>query len=219
MNGTESNLRFDHAIILVKNLKRAIRNYQKLGFHVVQGGELKGGGIVDYALHTERLEQQLDLIRERGLVIAGPIEGYRNQTNGTKLAFQWGLSHDQLPFLITDITPRNLRVPIQETGKHTNGSVGMKELVMAVKDLKEANKHYSALLGLEGNEIGPCRYKYSLGPTDLILVSADESNDVNNHLDKYGDSPFAVGLRTHEKSRLGEMDRSRTREARIHLML
>ncbi|MDF2963609.1 MAG: hypothetical protein K0S39_5344 [Paenibacillus sp.] len=40
---TETNVRFDHAIILVKNLKKAVRNFRQLGFHVIEGGKLEGG--------------------------------------------------------------------------------------------------------------------------------------------------------------------------------
>lgn len=277
MDGKGPSLRFDHVIILVRDLRQAVRRYQELGFHVVQGGKLKGGaqnavipfadgtylelfsvggfvltlakmlrtvgkldamakgrgpmetrfiphfargeGIADYALHTDGLERQLELVRERKLDIAGPIDGSRLQADGTTLAFQWGLPHAHLPFLIADITPRNLRVPMEEAGKHTNGSMGIQELVMAVRDLQEATKHYSDLLGMEEEAVGSCRTKFSLGQTDLILVGAAESNEVRNHLDKYGASPFAIGLYTNDKARVGELDLSHTSRARISLKL
>lgn len=276
MTGENAKLRFDHAIILVKNLKKAVRNYQQLGFHVVMGGELKGGaqnavipfedgtylelfsvggfllmlakmfktidkldvmtkgrgpmetrfiphfakgeGIIEYALFTEDLEKQLDLIRKRGVDISGPIEGSRVQADGTKLEFQWGLSHPHLPFLITDRTSRSLRVPLEEAGKHENGSIGIKELIMAVRDVQEASKQYSDLLGVEWENIGPCKNKFSLGSTDIILVGPGESKDVQKYLGKYGERPFAIGLRTNDKTRSGEMNLSLAGEARIHLM-
>lgn len=274
MTDAHAKLRFDHAIILVKNLKKAISNYQQLGFHVIPGGELKGGahnavvlfedgsylelfsvgsflltlakmfksigkldfmakgrgpmetrfithfatgeGIIEYALFTENLEKQLDLIRKRGVDIDGPIEGSRVQADGTKLEFQWGLSHARLPFLIADRTSRSLRVPLEKAGKHENGSIGIKELIMAVRDLHEASKQYSDLLGENWESIGPYRNKFSLGSTDIILVGPGESNEVQKYLGKYGERPFAIGLRTKDKSGLGEMNLSLTGEARIN---
>lgn len=277
MTDLHAKLRFDHAIILVKNLKKAVRHYQRLGFHVVPGGELKGGaqnaivpfedgtylelfsvggflltlakmfktigkldvmskgrgpmesrfiphfargeGIIEYALFTEDLEKQLDLIRKRGLDILGPIEGNRIQADGTKLEFQWGLSHPHLPFLITDRTSRSLRVPVEKAGMHENGSKGIKELIMAVRDLQEASRRYSDLIGADWETIGPCKNKFTLGSTAIILVGPGESRDVQKYLGQYGDRPFAIGLRTNDKSCAGEMNQSLAGGARIHLML
>lgn len=277
MTDVRLKLRFDHAIILVRNLKKAVRNYQQLGFHVVMGGELKGGaqnavipfedgtylelfsvggfllmlakmfktigkldvmakgrgpmetrfiphfakgeGIIEFALFTEELEKQLDFVRKRGLDILGPIEGSRIQADGTKLEFQWGLSYSHLPFLITDLASKNLRVPVEETGKHENGSKGIKELIMAVRDLHAASREYSDFLGAKSENIGPYRNKFSLGSTDIILVGPGESKDVQKYLGKYGERPSAIGLRTNDNTRLGEMNLSLAGEARIHLML
>lgn len=179
----------------------------------------KGEGIIDYALFTEELEKQLDFVRESGLDIIGPIEGGRVQADGTELEFQWGLSHSHLPFLIADLTSGNLRVPVEEAGKHENGSTGIKEFHMAMRDLQEASEQYSDLLGTEWETIGPCRNKFVVGSTDIILVGPGDSNDVRNHLDKYGESPFAIGLRTTDKTCAGEMNISLAGQARIHLML
>lgn len=277
MEDVHAKLRFDHAIILVKNLKKAVPNYQQLGFHVVPGGKLKGGaqnaiipfedgtylelfsvggflltlakmfkaigkldvmakgrgpmetrfiphfaigeGIIEYAIFADELEKQLEFIRNKGLNILGPIGGNRIQTDGTKLAFQWGLSYPNLPFLITDLTSRNLRVPDVEGSKHENGSKGIKELIMAVRDLQESSKRYADLLGVQWEVIGPHRYKFSLGSTDIILVGPGDSKDVQKYLGQNGERPFAIGLLTNDKTQLGELNLSLTRQAKIHLML
>lgn len=249
-----AELRLDHAIILVKNLQKAVYRYQQMGFNVVTGGELKGGaqnalipfedgtylelfsvggfplllarmlkaigkldvmakgrgpmetrfishfaggeGLIEHALCTGELEKQLAVVRGRGLEIAGPVDGGRVQADGTKLAFQWGLSHPHLPFLIADLTPRSLRVPVEKAGRHKNGSKGIQELIMAVRDVREASRQYADFIGLEGEPVSPHRTKFSLGSTDIILAGPGESKEVRDYLDKYGQRPFAVGMRT-----------------------
>lgn len=277
MGAAESGLRQDHAIILVKNLRQAVRDYRELGFHVVEGGALKGGasnalipfadgtylelftvgsflpllakclraigrldamskgrgemerrfiprfadgeGFIDCVLQAEELERHMERIRSRGLDIAGPVEGSRRQADGTTLTFQWGIPHARFPFLISDITPRSLRVPVQEASKHANGAAGIKEVMMVVRDLEEGKAQYAGLLGVEGEGIGPFRHRFAVGPTDLVLVSPGESADVRKHLERRGEGLFAVGLCTGHGAYAGEMDLSLTKQARISLMV
>lgn len=109
-----------------------------------------GGGLVDFALGAEDVAAEARRLSERGLGYRGPVGGARRRPDGTEIAWRLALPPDdrtgELPFLIDDVTPRDLRVPSGEATRHPAGAVGIQSILVAVRDLEEAASEYAALL-------------------------------------------------------------------------
>lgn len=109
-----------------------------------------GGGIIDHALATDDLAVEISGAGERGVPYEGPRDGARTRPDGVEL--KWLTAHESvgagqgLPFLIEDVTDRELRVPGGEATDHPNGVHGIQSLILAVRDIKRTGALYSALL-------------------------------------------------------------------------
>lgn len=112
-----------------------------------------GEGTVDYALLADDLSAEAARLREAGMTIDGPVDGGRRRPDGERLAWRnASLEHGDvpLPFVIEDVTPRDLRVPPGAATEHALGVSGVAGLVILVPDLDRAANAYSALLGSSG---------------------------------------------------------------------
>ncbi len=107
-------------------------------------------GLVDFALHTSDLAATVAAARAAGLTLSDPAPSGRARPDGVHLA--WASSRPaspDLPFLITDTTPRDLRVPGGVAAQHPNGVTGIAHLGVQVHDLDASSARYQALLGVE----------------------------------------------------------------------
>jgi hypothetical protein len=109
-----------------------------------------GVGLNDYALLSADLEREITNIKQRKVKFSDPIPGGRLRPDGKETTWRTAvpLSLD-LPFLIEDITPREVRVPAVENDYHPNSLVGIKGVTVVVTDLVESMTHYRALLDAE----------------------------------------------------------------------
>lgn len=109
-----------------------------------------GPGLVDYAVLPDDFEADLARARAAGIVMDGPIEGGRLQPDGARLAWRSARPPEpDIPFLVTDVTPRDLRVPAGAARRHSNGVTGVAGVTVAVQDLVSSTARYRALLGRE----------------------------------------------------------------------
>lgn len=107
-------------------------------------------GPIDYAIAVNDLPAFVQRLNSRGLNYTEAIEGGRQRPDGTSIRWRtsWPLqSAEGLPFLIEDLTPRELRVPEGERRNHPNGAVGIADLTVAVNDPDCAARNLAALLG------------------------------------------------------------------------
>ncbi|KAF2853060.1 hypothetical protein T440DRAFT_505954 [Plenodomus tracheiphilus IPT5] len=89
-----------------------------------------------------------------------PIQGGRKRANGVDV--KWAVTFPQgekggqevrgrIPFFCHDITPRNVRVPLEDTKTaHPSGALGVRQLTVIVKDqaiLDETKRAYASILG------------------------------------------------------------------------
>ncbi|BCX02660.1 MAG: hypothetical protein KatS3mg053_0598 [Candidatus Roseilinea sp.] len=107
-------------------------------------------GLIDYAILIENLPAFVPQVSARGLDYTAVAEGGRQRPDG--VAIRWRTSWpppgaEGLPFLIEDVTPRELRVPAGDCRKHPNGAQGIAELAIAVNDLDRAAHHLALLFG------------------------------------------------------------------------
>jgi len=117
----------------------------------------RGEGFAGYALHTQDLEAAVSEMRRRGVLVGEPATGGRRREDGRDLGWRMAtLPPGMSPFLLEDVTPRELRVPARpEATTHANGALGAAGLVVLVADL-------AAVLQRRGE--GPYRLSLRVGP-------------------------------------------------------
>jgi len=94
-----------------------------------------GEGLVGYALLSHDLHADAAALRTRGATIGEVGEGRRLRKDGIELRWRTAeFDGGRSPFLIEDVTPRNLRVPDDiETVTHSSGVTGIAKLEGADK--------------------------------------------------------------------------------------
>jgi hypothetical protein len=167
-----------------------------------------GGGFVDVCLLGEDLETEIAAIRDRGIDYPDPFDMARETPDGTRIA--WKLStppgavgEKGWPFIIEDTTPRNLRVPHErEQVLHLNGATGVAGVTVLVDDLDRASKEYEAILGTPGQPLHSPLDDSVLGTvfplgSHWILLTVPGSHDTREYLERFGQGPYRLTLRTH----------------------
>ena len=102
-----------------------------------------GGGFADFALLSDDLNADAAALAE--LVKTPPKEGGRIRPDGVELKWRTAVLKAPLPFVIEDLTPRELRVPAGAAVDHANGARGIASVVMGAVDIGDAEWRYAAL--------------------------------------------------------------------------
>jgi hypothetical protein len=107
-----------------------------------------GEGLAGYALLSHDLIADAEALRARGAQVGDVADGRRKRTDG--IALQWrtaNIDGGKSPFLIEDVTPRNLRVPDDlNTITHPNGVTGIARLEGADFEGMRGNLRLTALI-------------------------------------------------------------------------
>ncbi|MEM9954041.1 MAG: VOC family protein [Chloroflexota bacterium] len=144
------------------------KDYDDAGFK----GLLKtdGEGYTGYALQSDNIKADLANMRERGVAVAEVREGSRARPDGEVLQWKMAQIDDAMnPFVIQDVTDRNLRVPITtETTTHANGATGIHEMLIRVPNLQELSDHYGAIMGTPLRLFGSVRFE--IGTSAIVLT-------------------------------------------------
>ena len=143
-------------------------------------------GLIDYCVASDDIESDVSRLESLGFAVNGPDDGGRRLPDGTEL--RWNIARIRqegrlLPFLIEDLTPRELRVPGGLAAEHPNGASGISRLEIAAPDAEEAASSLAALAGTPGDEGASVR----LGDCLLSPVTAERE-------DASGAGPLAVEL-------------------------
>jgi Glyoxalase-like domain len=163
-----------------------------------------GGGLIDYCAASDDLRAEVGRLREGDFEVDGPTEGGRRRPDGKEIQGLIARIRQEgrlLPFLIEDLTPRELRVPGGPDAKHPNGALGIGLLEIATPDAEGAVRAFATLL--TGPPGGPGTSLW-LGTCTLSLVTPEESRQ---RLDTVGPGPLAVGLATDVAGGAKELDR------------
>lgn len=117
----------------------------------------RGEGTVDFAMLSPDLGAEAARLRAAGLTAEGPTDGGRERPDGEVLAWRSLTLGTEipLPFVIEDVTARELRVPPPPATEHGLGVTGIAGLVMLVPDLEAASAAYTALLGVAAEAVEP----------------------------------------------------------------
>lgn len=173
-------------------------------------GDLASGvGMNDYSLLSLDLEHQVNSIKDRGVIFTDPIPGGRIRPDGKEITWRTAVPQSiDLPFLMEDLSPREIRVPNVEENYHVNGILGIEGLTVMVSNLVESMAHYRALLG--DDPVTEPRYpqpgtqasEFTLDNRFLSIVMPLPGNSFLRKLQKYRSSrPIALFFRTLENGK------------------
>ncbi len=102
-----------------------------------------GGGIADFALLSDDLAADAAALGD--LITRSPQPGGRIRPDGVEIKWRTALLKPPLPFLIEDLTPRELRVPGDAAAAHANSATGIASVVLGASDTADAEWRYAAL--------------------------------------------------------------------------
>jgi hypothetical protein len=155
------------------------------------------------------LEHQVNSIKDRGVIFTDPIPGGRIRPDGKEITWRTAVPQSiDLPFLMEDLSPREIRVPNVEENYHDNGILGIEGLTVMVSNLVESMAHYRALLG--DDPVTEPRYpqpgtqasEFTLDNRFLSIVMPLPGNSFLRKLQKYRSSrPIALFFRTLENGK------------------
>jgi hypothetical protein len=153
-------------------------------------------GYTGFALLSDAIEADIARMRENGIEASDVQPGSRTRTDGKVI--QWKMSSlddGRNPFVITDETPRILRVPAEGNNiNHSNGAQGIADVRVLIE---EANfdaevKRFTAIAGSE-----PMLQEnialFALASGTITLAKAMTNPEVDYAL-KYGAVPYQITL-------------------------
>jgi len=98
-------------------------------------------GLIDYCVASDDLESDVRRLESLGFGVDGPDDGGRRLPDGVEIRWRSARMRQEgrlLPFLIEDLTPRELRVPGSPAAEHPNGATGVARLEISAPDVGEA---------------------------------------------------------------------------------
>jgi Glyoxalase-like domain len=162
-------------------------------------------GLIDYCAASEDLDADVKRLASLGFGVEGPEDGGRRLPDGTNIRWRIARIRQEgriFPFLIEDLTPRELRVPTGPETRHPNGAVGVSGLEISAPDKESAANSLAALV----DTAPPVR----LGSCTLRPVEARDE-------DARAPGPSAVELAVGGAGRLREFDPAVTHGAGLRL--
>jgi len=162
-------------------------------------------GPAAWALYVDDIEAEADRIADLGFPVDGPTHYQRERPDGTLI--EWDLAGiggrelgTELPFLISDRTPREYRVDVNEELAATP-LIGVVEVVVAVPGIDEYVNTYRSVFDCDDPEIaekddfGAELARFGDVPATLAAPLSDESW-LADRLDTFGSLPCCYLLGT-----------------------
>jgi hypothetical protein len=162
-------------------------------------------GLIDYCVASDDLDADVKRLASLGFGVESPEDGGRRLPDGTNIRWRSARIRQEgriFPFLIEDLTPRDLRVPGGPETRHPNGAVGVSHLEISAPDRESAEKSLAVL----ADTTPPVR----LGSCTLRPVEARDE-------DAQGPGPSAVELAVGDAGGLRELDPAVTHGAGLRL--
>jgi hypothetical protein len=102
-----------------------------------------GGGLADFALLSDDLAADTAALGD--LVKTPPQQGNRTRPDGVEVKWRTAVLVAPLPFVIEDLTARELRVPGGAAAEHANGATGIASVVLGATDIGDTEWRYARL--------------------------------------------------------------------------
>lgn len=162
----------------------------------------KGEGFLAFALAGSDLESEAKRLDRAGIEHGGVRPLGRLRPDGQRI--DWLLLNpvndtDPIPFLIDDITPRELRVPGGPAAEHPLGAAGVSGVRLLVTDLDRAAAAFAALLGAPGHDVassvegGAAAKRFSVGAQWIELIQPrPDAADLQGYLAERGSAPYEI---------------------------
>jgi catechol 2,3-dioxygenase-like lactoylglutathione lyase family enzyme len=196
--------------------------YEKRDDHRWWAPLQQGGGLVDFCFQTDDLESDVHVLRRAGVDIGDPEPRDRKRPDGVEVRWKFALARGAhrgvAPFIITDVTGRDVRVPGERC--HANGVTGIGTVTVAVQDVTAVRGWYARALGQPGEDVrcpdvDGAGIRFRVGPHTFDFVApVQDHGPLADWLARRGPSPYAVTLRTGAGTSRA-LDMSRTHGARI----
>ena len=103
----------------------------------------RGGGWADVALLSDDLAQDVAALGD--LVARPPEHGARTRPDGMRVAWRVARLEKPLPFLIEDVTARDLRVPAGAAATHANRTTGLASIILGATEPARIAERYALL--------------------------------------------------------------------------
>jgi catechol 2,3-dioxygenase-like lactoylglutathione lyase family enzyme len=107
-------------------------------------------GPIDYVIAAADVGAMVRDLRARDLPYADVVDGGRKRPDGEALRWRSAFPTDTqaaLPFLIEDVTRRQLRVPAGDAVLHNNAASGIVQVRVDVPEIEPVARAYDALFG------------------------------------------------------------------------
>ena len=153
-----------------------------------------GGGLCEFMLTAADVAADIAAANARGAGYGAPVAGSRERPDGIAVAWRDGPAPAGLPYLIEDVTAREIRVPAGDARVHANGVRGLARLTLAVADLEGAARAYAALLGAEPTQGAAATASFTIGRHILELCEPPADSARARHLAARGDGPYSVAF-------------------------
>lgn len=191
-------------LVAFKDKSLAEKSYWRRGVERLRIGEGFGG----FVLASNDLANDVAQINGRGaaamllLKYDEPQAGSRVRPDGQRVEWQTAMLGGSpvglMPFLIQDITPRNLRIEPAKEG--TGSRAKVKEVVVAVTDIDQARNAYQALLNVEPKRVHNAAndvtgYRIATEWGSIVLAHPEKGgNAMADLLIERGEGIFALSL-------------------------
>ena len=182
----------------------------------------RGGGLVDFCLQTDDLAGDLRGLRRAGVDIGDPEPRNRTRPDGVEIRWEFALARGPhrgvAPFIIADVTGRDVRVPAERI--HANGVTGIGTVTVVVSDIALVRGWYAKVLGQPGEDIRRpdvtgAGVRFRIGPHAFDFVApANGRGPLVDWLARRGSSAYAVTLNV-GAGRPGLLDPAKTHGARL----
>jgi len=186
----------------------------------------RGGGLVDFCLQTDDLAGDAQALRGAGVDIGDAEPRDRARPDGVEVRWTFALARGAhrgvAPFIIADVTGRDVRVPGERS--HANGATGVGGVTVAVSDVAIVRGWYSKVLGPPGEDVqrpdvDGAGVRFAVGPHTFDFVAPiDGRGPLADWLAHRGPSPYAATL-TIGRGPTGSFDPVKTHGAHLSFEL
>ena len=160
-------------------------------------------GTCAWAVGTKDIREEVNRLKQAGIPTDGPIPGSRKRPDGQLIQWQTaGVGPDGagavLPFMIQDMTARELRVKPSSSLKKS-GLTGVSVVVIGVKDLDSSIALFRKAYGwpepkIEEQKDFGAKLAYFPGNPAILATPSDPNGWLAKRLETYGNSPIAFLL-------------------------
>jgi hypothetical protein len=190
----------------------------------------RGDGLIQFAVSSADVTAEAEHLAHHGLQVSPVASNGRNRLDGKRTDWQTIrlVTPDDvfLPFIISDVTPRNVRVPDGADAVHPNGITRVLGVTNVVSNLPDTVNFYRQLFHDPGTPVdtgieGAGRaYRFAIGSQWLELVEpAEGDNPLRAYLDQKGPRPYEVVFGTGPSDSRGELqDTTLSHNARLRFV-